>query len=419
MNHLSSETFKENAKAALADVQLRGALKNATSLFGQRRKEAAASLPNWEDLRSQARAIKDEVLSHLDRYLEEFVQNAENRGAMVHWARDAAEANQIICGLAIARAARIVVKSKSMTTEETHLNDALEAAGMQVVETDLGEYIIQLADEPPSHIIAPAIHKTRGQIAELFTAELGMPPTDDIVKLTATARTTLRNRFATADIGISGVNFAIAETGTIVIVENEGNVRSTTSLPRVHIAVMGIEKVIPRFADLDVFLKLLPRSGTGQRLTTYQSFITGTKQTPEGEGPEELHIVLLDNGRSRMLAHPVTRQSLACIRCGACLNACPVYQQVGGHAYGSVYPGPIGAVITPQLMGIEKTSQLPFASSLCGACREVCPVKIDIPRLLLHLRAEIVEGPVGGTAAQRRPVKRKFAERFAFRLYAF
>src|SRR5678816_1805062 len=338
MNHLSSETFKENARAALADVQLRGALKNATSLFGERRKEAAAGLPNWEDLRTQARAIKDDVLLHLDRYLEEFVRNAESRGATVHWARDAEEANSIICGLAIERAARIVVKSKSMTTEETHLNDALGAAGMQVVETDLGEYIIQLADEPPSHIIAPAIHKTRHQVGELFTAELGMPPTDDIDKMTRTARATLRDRFAAADVGISGVNFAIAETGTIVIVENEGNIRLTTSLPRVHIAVMGIEKVLPRFADLDVFLKLLPRSGTGQRLTTYQSYITGTKRQASDEGPDELHIVLLDNGRSRMLAHPVTRQSLACIRCGACLNACPVYQQVGGHAYGSGLP---------------------------------------------------------------------------------
>ena len=406
MNHLSSETFRENARAALADTQLRGALKNATSLFGERRKSAAASLPNWEDLRSQARAIKDDVLSHLDRYLEKFVSEAEARGAKIHWARDAAEANAIICKLTAERQARIVVKSKSMTTEETHLNDALEAAGLQVVETDLGEYIIQLADEPPSHIIAPAIHKTRGQIAELFTAELGMPPTDDVAKLTNTARITLRDRFAAADVGISGVNFAIAETGTIVMVENEGNIRLTTSLPRLHIAVMGIEKVIPRFADLDVFLKLLPRSGTGQRLTTYQSFITGTKRRATDEGPEELHILLLDNGRSRMLAHPVTRQSLACIRCGACLNACPVYQQVGGHAYGSVYPGPIGAVITPQLMGIEKTAQLPYASSLCGACREVCPVKIDIPRLLLHLRGEISER------------KGSTAERVAFKLWS-
>ena len=406
MNQLSSETFRENAKAALADAQLRGALKHATSLFGERRKEAAASLPNWEELRNEARAIKDEVLLHLDRYLEEFTRNAEARGAKIHWARDAAEANAIICKLAADRNARIVVKSKSMTTEETHLNTALEATGLQVVETDLGEYIIQLADERPSHIIAPAIHKTKRQVAELFTSQLGMPPTDDLIQLTSTARTTLRDRFAAADVGISGVNFGIAETGTIVIVENEGNIRLTTSVPRTHIAVMGIEKVLPHFADLDIFLKLLPRSGTGQRLTTYQSFITGTKQRATEEGPEELHIVLLDNGRSRMLAHPVTRQSLACIRCGACLNACPVYQQIGGHAYGSVYPGPIGAVITPQLIGIEKTAQLPYASSLCGACREVCPVKIDIPRLLLHLRGEVA------------PRKGDRREQIAFKLWA-
>lgn len=413
MNHVTSETFDENAKAALADTQLRGALRNATSLFGQRRLAAAQGLTNWEDLRTQARAIKDEVLLHLDKYLEQFVTNAESRGAQFHWARDAAEANAIICDLAKKRAARTIVKSKSMTTEETHLNVALEAAGIQVVETDLGEYIIQLAEETPSHIIVPAIHKTKRQIAELFTQELGIPPTDDVAKLTSTARATLRDRFAAADMGISGVNFGIAETGTILILENEGNIRLTTSLPRVHIAVMGIEKVLPRFADLDIFLKLLPRSGTGQRLTTYQSFITGTKTDPNAEGPEELHVVMLDNGRSRMLAHPVTRQSLACIRCGACLNACPVYQQIGGHAYGSVYPGPIGAVITPQLMGFEKTQQLPYASSLCGACREVCPVKIDIPRLLLHLRSEITEK----ATSEVTQVKSRTGERLAFKVW--
>jgi len=408
MIRTTSETFGENAKAALQDTQLRGALRHATTLFGKRRREAADSLSNWEDLRDQARAIKDEVLLHLDRYLEAFVRQAEDRGAQVHWARDAAEANAIICRLTIERGAHNVVKSKSMTTEEIHLNAALERAGMHVVETDLGEYIIQLAGEMPSHIIAPAIHKTRRQIAELFTTELGMLPTDDVAQMTSTARSTLRERFATADVGISGVNFGIAETGTIVIVENEGNIRLTTSLPRTHIAVMGIEKLLPRFADLDVFLKLLPRSGTGQALSTYQSFITGTKRKVSDEGPDELHIILLDNGRSRMLAHPVTRQSLACIRCGACLNACPVYQQVGGHAYGSVYPGPIGAVITPQLIGIQKTAQLPYASSLCGACREVCPVKIDIPQLLLHLRGEISSKQTSG--------RRK--ERLAFKLWA-
>lgn len=406
---MNTETFAENARAALNDAQLRGALRNVTTLFGKRRRAAAASLSNWEDLRSEARAIKDEVLLHLDQYLAAFVEKAESRGAKVHWARDAAEANAIICDLTVERRARNVVKSKSMTTEEIHLNTALERAGMQVVETDLGEYIIQLAGETPSHIIAPAIHKTKRQIAELFTTELGMPPTDDVGELTRTARSTLRERFATADIGISGVNFGVVETGTIVIIENEGNIRLTTSLPRTHIAVMGIEKLLPRFADLDVFLKLLPRSGTGQALSTYQSFITGTKRNASDEGPDELHIIVLDNGRSRMLAHPVTRQSLACIRCGACLNACPVYQQIGGHAYGSVYPGPIGAVITPQLIGIEKTAQLPYASSLCGACREVCPVKIDIPRLLLHLRGEITAQGQGKGGAK---------ERLAFKFWA-
>ena len=409
MNHPTSETFDANARAALNDAQLRGALKKATSLFGKRRLAAARSVSNWEDLRSEARRIKDETLLHLDKYLEQFTANAESVGAQIHWARDAGEANEIVKGIARERQARLVVKSKSMTTEEIHLNAALEAEGIEALETDLGEYIIQLAGETPSHIIAPAIHKTKRQIAQLFTTELGMPPTEDVAELTSTARSTLRERFAAADVGISGVNFGIAETGTIVIVDNEGNIRLTTSLPRTHIAVMGIEKLLPRFADLDVFLKLLPRSGTGQALSTYQSFITGTRRKASDEGPDELHLIVLDNGRSRMLAHPVTRQSLACIRCGACLNACPVYQQIGGHAYGSVYPGPIGSVITPQLIGIDKAAQLPYASSLCGACREVCPVKIDIPRLLLHLRGEI---------SARGQKKGSGKERLAFKLWA-
>ena len=419
MNPLSTENFADNARAALTDTQLRGALRNATSLFGRRRRAAAQSLDNWEELRSQARAIKDETLLHLDHYLEEFTDNAAVAGAIIHWARDAAEANAIVCKLACERNARLAVKSKSMVTEEIHLNAALEAAGIEAVETDLGEFIIQLAGETPSHIIAPAIHKTKGQIAELFANTLGIERTSDIAKLTTTARQVLRDKFAAGDIGISGVNFAVAETGTILILENEGNIRLTTSLPRTHIAVMGIEKVIPRFADLEVFLKLLPRSGTGQHLTAYQSLLTGTKRSRENEGPDELHIILLDNGRSRMLAHPITRQSLACIRCGACLNACPVYQQIGGHAYGSVYPGPIGAVITPQLFGLAKAAQLPYASSLCGACREVCPVKIDIPQLLLYLRAEITEGSrqqAGGRQQEELPFRR--GERLAFKIWA-
>ncbi|HVQ37417.1 MAG TPA: LutB/LldF family L-lactate oxidation iron-sulfur protein [Pyrinomonadaceae bacterium] len=419
MSHPTTETFDANARAALGDEQLRGALRNATSLFGIRRLAAAKGLSNWQELRTEARAIKDEVLLHLDQYLEQFVGNAENRGAQVHWARDAAEANQLVCGLATRyNLSPKIVKSKSMVTEEIHLNVALENESIEVIETDLGEYIIQLAGEAPSHIIVPAIHKTKRQIAELFTDKLGIELTDDVDRLTSVARGVLRQRFAAADIGISGVNFGVAETGTILILENEGNVRLTTSLPKVHIAVMGIEKIVPRFADLDVFLKLLPRSGTGQQLTTYQSLITGTKRNPSDEGPEELHIVLLDNGRSRMLAHPVTRQSLACIRCGACLNACPVYQQIGGHAYGSVYPGPIGAVITPQLIGLGKASQLPYASSLCGACREVCPVKIDIPELLLHLRAEITEGGIGESTGQKAESSRQKAAGTTYELEA-
>src|SRR2546430_134836 len=299
----------------------------------------------------------------------------------------------------------------SMASEEIRLNAALAARGIAAVETDLGEYIVQLAGEEPSHIVVPAIHKTKGQIAALFAAKLGMEPSDDVTRLAAAARQALRRRFAEADLGVSGVNFAVAETGTILILENEGNARLTTSLPRTHVALMGIEKVIPRFADLEVFLRLLPRSGTGQALTAYQSLLTGTKRQPADEGPEELHIVLLDNGRSRMLASAVTRQTLACIRCGACLNACPVYRQIGGHAYGSVYPGPIGAVLTPQLLGMGESSALPYASSLCGACRDVCPVKIDIPAVLLHLRGQAVARNAGTGA-------RRLLERLAFWAHA-
>jgi L-lactate dehydrogenase complex protein LldF len=418
MSHLTAETFDANARAALRDTQLRGALRKATAQFGKRRLAAARGLDNWEQLRTEARAIKDAVLLHLDQYLEQFVTNAERCGAQVHWARDASEANQVICRLAEGRGAGRIVKSKSMVTEEIHLNAALETRGYEVIETDLGEYIIQLAGETPSHIIAPAIHKTKKQIAELFTAKLDIEPTDDVDKLTSAARRVLRQRFAAADMGISGVNFGVADTGTILILENEGNIRLTTSLPKTHIAVMGIEKILPHFADLDIFLKLLPRSGTGQKLTTYQSLITGAKRKESDEGPEQLHIVMLDNGRSRMLAHPVTRQALACIRCGACLNACPVYQQIGGHAYGSVYAGPIGAVITPQLIGLGKAAQLPYASSLCGACRDVCPVKIDIPELLLHLRAEIT---AAGIRSRRQEagsrIRKRSGERFAFKLF--
>lgn len=418
MQHLTSETFDQNARRAMQDAVLHNALRHLAKNFGEKRKSAIATVDDWEGLRECARAIKDDVLLHLDTYLKQFAANAENAGAKLHWARDASEACEIVLNLIKARGATNVVKSKSMVTEEIHLNTALEDEGIEPIETDLGEWIIQLAGETPSHIVVPAIHKTKAQIAELFVEKVGIDKTDNVDELTQTARRVLRKRFAEAEVGISGVNFGVAETGTILILENEGNVRLTTSLPKTHIAVMGIEKLVPKLTDLDVFLKLLPRSGTGQNLTAYQSLLTGVKRRHSDEGPGEVHIVLLDNGRSRMLAHPVTRQSLACIRCGACLNACPVYQQVGGHAYGSVYPGPIGAVITPQLIGLSKARQLPYASSLCGACREVCPVKIDIPELLLHLRAEITDGTETESASNTKRF-RKFGESLAFRLYGY
>ena len=408
IERLTSSRFDEASQSALADSSLRGALRRATDLFAQRRAAAVDSVPDWEELREQARAIKEEALLHLDRFLEEFVERAEEAGVRVHWARDSGEACRVVAELAAAVDARRLVKSKSMTTEEVGLNHALERDGIEPVETDLGEWIIQLAGELPSHIIVPAIHKTRQQVAELFVDKLHIEPTEDVEELTRAARRVLRRHFAEADLGISGVNFAIAETGSFLVLENEGNARMTTTLPRVHLAVMGLEKVIPRFADLEVFLRLLPRSGTGQHLTSYQSIFTGPKRSAEDEGPEELHLLILDNGRSALLGERVTRQSLACIRCGACLNACPVYQQVGGHAYGSVYPGPIGAILTPQLAGLDQADRLPFASSLCGACRDVCPVKIDIPELLLELRSRIVETTRG-----------RKGERFGFRLWAW
>jgi L-lactate dehydrogenase complex protein LldF len=405
--HLPMQEFPRNARAALGDRALRGALRQATDLFGERRKRVLATVPEWQELRERARAIKAHTLAHLDRHLAAFADRAAQAGAQVHWAPDAEAAHAIIAGIARGLGARRIVKSKSMTSEEIGLNDALERAGLSVVETDLGEWIIQLAREVPSHIIVPAIHKDRAQIGALLAEKLAMARSDDPETLTRAARDALRAEFARADLGISGVNFAVAETGSILILENEGNARLTTTLPRAHVALMGIEKVIPRWSDLEVFLKLLPRAGTGQELTSYQSILTGPERGAGALGPRELHIVILDNGRSRMLGHPTTRQALACIRCGACLNVCPVYQQVGGHAYGSVYPGPIGAVITPQLQDPVRARHLPFASSLCGACRDACPVKIDIPQLLLFLRGRLA-GDAGGRL-----------ERLALRLWAW
>lgn len=399
MNAHAPEQFPNNAREALADATLRQALRNATDLFAQRRHAALAQVPNWEELRARAAAIKSEVLADLPRYVERFAAAAQAAGCVVHRASNADAACRIVAQLVRERQATRLVKSKSMATEEIHLNRALAAAGSEPVETDLGEWIIQLAGETPSHIIVPAIHKTRAAIGQLFVDKLGIAPTDDPNTLAAHSQQRLRAHFAAADLGISGVNFGVAETGTMLILENEGNARMTTTLPKTHVAVMGIEKVIPRFADLEVFLKLLPRSGTGQHLTSYQSLLTGPDVV--GQGPSELHIVLLDNGRSRIANDVTMRQTLACIRCGACLNVCPVYQCVGGHAYGSVYPGPIGAILSPQLDGGSTASKLPFASSLCGACKDACPVKIDIPSLLLDLRHRAMQAPRATHWAER------------------
>jgi L-lactate dehydrogenase complex protein LldF len=383
--------FKKDSDRALKNEKLQKALRYTTDRFRERRKSAVAAMDNWEDLRSLAREIKEETISNLDNYLELLEQNVVKAGGTVHWAEDADEATKIILEIALKGGVKSVVKSKSMATEEIELNHSLDQAGIEAVETDLGEYIIQLAKETPSHIIAPAIHKSKDDISELFSEKLNIPYYTEPQDLTKIARETLREKFLKADMGVSGANFAVAETGTIVIVENEGNARLTTTLPRVHVALMGIEKVIPRFDDLAVFLSILARSATGQKMSSYVSLVTGPKRKGEKDGPEEFHLVLLDNGRANILASDETRESLYCIRCGACLNICPVYRKVGGHSYGWVYSGPIGAIISPQLLGFEKAPDLPFASSLCGACKEVCPLKIDIPKVLLELRKRVIE----------------------------
>ncbi len=379
--------FDRNAREALGNEFLQRALRSAMVRFRELQAPVIAEIPEWQALRAYAHEVKLHTLGRLDRYLQQLEQEVSARGGRVHWARDGGEAATIIARLA---RGRYVVKSKSMTSEEIHLNEALERAGCEVTEGDLGEYLIQLAGEAPSHIIAPVVHRSKESIAELLSAAAGTPLPAEPEVLTAAARRLLRQRFLRADVGITGVNFAVAETGTIVVVENEGNIRLTTSLPRIHIALMGIEKVIPRVADLAVFLTLLPRAATGQRMSSYVSFITGPRRPGEADGPEEFHLVIMDNGRARIQADAEMRESLACIRCGACLDVCPVFERTGGHAYESEYSGPIGAVITPLYRGLRAAGDLPFASSLCGACGEVCPVKIDLPRLLLELRARVV-----------------------------
>jgi L-lactate dehydrogenase complex protein LldF len=403
---IKTKDFTSASAVSILDPQLRLALQRVGTGFDGARREAIdeVSPQVWEEWREEARRIKIHALDHLDYYLDLLHENVTRAGGQVHFAADSAEANAIVGEIVRTRNIRVATKSKSMVSEELALNHALEAQGVEVFETDLGEYIIQLAEETPFHLVAPALHKTKEQVAQLFTEKLGIPYSDDIDALAAAARVALRDKFLQADLGISGANFLVAETGTLVIITNEGNGRLCTSAPRIHIGITGMEKVIPSMQDLAVFLRLLPRSATGQRITSYVSMVSGPRRAEDEDGPEEFHLILVDNGRSKMLADPHLREALYCIRCGACLNICPVYQKVGGHAYGWVYPGPIGAIVTPTLVGLGQASDLPQASSLCGACREVCPVKINIPRMLLHLRQKSAESPdpdekTGGAAA--------------------
>jgi L-lactate dehydrogenase complex protein LldF len=380
--------FPQAARLALADTQLRRNMGKATQTIRAKRAAVVGELPDWQALREAGRAIKERTLRHLDTYLLELEASVGRAGGHVHWARDAAEANQIVARIATGHGAREVVKVKSLTTDEIGLNEALAAVGVAASETDLAELIIQLAGEKSSHILVPAIHKNRSEIRALFRRTLGAGAiSDEPAVLAGVARAHLRRKFLTVPVAISGANFAVAETGTVCVVESEGNGRMCLTLPRVLISVMGIEKIIPTWQDFEVFLQLLPRSSTGERMNPYTTFWTGVAP---GDGPREFHLILLDNGRTKVLEDPIGRQTLNCIRCSACLNICPVYERTGGHAYNSVYPGPIGAILTPQLVGVENAASLPFASTLCGACYEVCPVKINIPEVLLHLRGRVV-----------------------------
>lgn len=401
----SPHDFVDAYRKALKDLHLQKALSNATKNFLKNSNEILLSKePDLPELRRKGQEIREHTINNLDYYLEEFTRNVARANVHIHWAENGHEANDYINRIARRYSAELIVKSKSMITEEIGLNESLQDLGVEVVETDLGEFIIQLGEERPSHILAPAIHKTREQIADLFNQKLKVHCNADPQSITAIARKVLSERFKQADMGITGVNFGVAETGSIVLVENEGNIRLTTSIPRIHIALMGIEKVIPRLDDLAILLKLLPLTASGQKASSYVSLLTGIKSLPSEEGPEQMHLVIIDNGRINMLSNPQLRESLNCIRCGACLNVCPVYQNIGGQAYGSIYSGPIGAVITPQITGRENNADLPFASSLCGACHDICPVKIDIPRMLLHLRHEINEGNSGNVANSEQSV---------------
>ena len=379
-------TFPEAARVALRDEQLRRNLRNATTTIRDKRARVVEEVADWEELREAAKLVKADVVANLDTYLLRFEAALTAAGGHVHWARDGEEAAAVVTEVARRHGADELVKVKSLTTDELELNERLAREGISAIETDFAELILQLDGDWSSHILVPAIHRNRTEIRDLFerTIARGQKLSDEPAELAEVARLHLRKRFLSAKVGVSGANFGIAETGTLVVVESEGNGRMCTTLPPVLVSILGIEKLLPRFADLEVFLQLLPRSSTGERMNPYTSLWTGVTA---GDGPQELHVVLVDNGRTNVLRDEVGREALHCIRCSACLNVCPVYARTGGHAYGSVYPGPIGAILAPQLSGGTEHQTLPYASTLCGACYEVCPVKIDIPRILLHLRA--------------------------------
>ena len=382
-------SFPEAAKELLEDKQTRGNVHDATTIISNKRNRVVGELVDWDELREAGSEIRSHALRHLDTYLLQFEEACTKAGGQVHWARNASDANRILIQILTSHAARDVIKIKSMTTEEIGLNHALSLAGIRAHETDLAELIIQLDEDKPSHIVVPALHKNRHQIREIFQREMKLEHLGDSVEdLTAAARLYLREKFLSTPFAVSGANFLVAETGSVAIVESEGNGRMCLTLPQVLISIAGIEKVIPRFQDLEVFFQTLPRSATGERMNPYNSVWTGVHP---GDGPKEFHVILLDNARTSVLGDAEARQTLKCIRCGACQNVCPVYRQTGGHAYGSVYAGPIGAILTPQLEQMQKGSSLPYASTLCGACYEVCPVKIDIPEVLIHLRDKIVQ----------------------------
>src|SRR2546423_1667311 len=401
------ERFRSQARRVTRDLRHRQIIQTALRKYEQVRDKTKSSFQDWQEARQAAAEIKWEAINHLDKYLAEFSEKLEQRGTKVHWASNAGQAREIILGVIGQAKARSIVKSKAMTAEEIHLNEALEEAGFEVVESDLGEFIVQLRKEAPYHIVFPAMHLTRGEISELFARELGAAATNNPEELTMIARRVLRQKYIAADVGITGANFAIAETGMISITENEGNARLTAALPKVMITLLGIEKILPRLEDLALFLPMLATAGTGQPLTCYNSLYGGPRQTGETDGPQEYHVVVLDNRRTELLVDAEQRDALHCIRCGACLNVCPIFCNVGGHTYATTYQGPIGSVITPHLRGLREWKHLSYASSLCGACTETCPVKINLHHHLLHNRRN---------ASRQKP---NAIEKLAFRFFGF